>query len=192
MQRHQTTSTIGIGTHEEGAQAGTLANRAETALDASTRTRPVRNKPRLVSRSVGVWTHTLRLTGELTYRSARSLEMEIECLCEAGVTGITLDLRQLTYIDSIGVAVISFRCGLCRRQGCDFALIGGSRSIYRAFERAGVTDLLPVGVDELTARRLRTSSVGQQAEAVELEGIQHFGAGRSRANGEDGDRELIV
>jgi anti-anti-sigma factor len=169
MQRHQTTSTIGIGTQLEGAQAGTLANRAETALDPSTRTRPVRHKPRLVSRSVSVWTHTLLLTGELTYRSARSLEMEIEHLCEAGVTGITLDLRQLTYIDSIGVAVISFRCGLCRRQGCDFALIGGSRSIQRAFERAGATDLLPVGVDELTARRLRTSGPGQRS-AMTLRG----------------------
>src|SRR5690349_4619284 len=45
--------------------------------------------------------HTLVLTGELDRRSAHALEAEIERLCEDGVAGITLDLRELTYIDSI-------------------------------------------------------------------------------------------
>ena len=40
-----------------------------------------------------------------------------------GVTAITLDLRQLTHIDPIGVAVIAFRCRLCKRQGHGFVLI---------------------------------------------------------------------
>ena len=106
---------------------------------------------------MNVWTHTLILTGELTYRSAHLLELEIEGLCGKGVTDITLDLRQLTHIDPIGVAVISFRCGLCRRQGYGFTLIPGPRFIHRAFERAGVIDLLPFQGDEIAARRLRAS-----------------------------------
>jgi anti-anti-sigma factor len=107
--------------------------------------------------------HTLILTGELTHRSARTLEVEIERLCAKGVTDITLDLRQLTHIDSIGVAVISFRCGLCRRQGYGFALIPGSRLIHRAFEQAGVIDLLPFQGDEVAARRLRASMPGRRS-----------------------------
>jgi anti-anti-sigma factor len=89
------------------------------------------------------WTHTLVLTGELDRRSAHTLEAEIERLCREGVSGITLDLRELAYIDPIGVAVIAFRCGHCKRRGCDFALIPGRPSIQRAFERAGVSDSLP-------------------------------------------------
>jgi anti-anti-sigma factor len=89
------------------------------------------------------WTHTLVLTGELDRRSSHTLEAEIERLCREGVTGITLDLRKLAYIDWIGVAVIAFRCGHCKKLGCDFALIAGRPSIQRAFDRAGVSDSLP-------------------------------------------------
>ncbi|MGD0454785.1 MAG: STAS domain-containing protein [Solirubrobacteraceae bacterium] len=120
------------------------------------REQPGRSEPGLASRTARLWTHTLVLTGELTHRSAHALEVEIERLCDEGVTGITLDLRQLRQIDSIGVSVISFRCGLCQRQGLGFSLIPGSRLVQRAFERAGVGDLLPFQVDEVAARRLRT------------------------------------
>ena len=101
--------------------------------------------------SVRDWTHTLVLTGELDRASAHALEAEIERLCEEGVTGITLDLRELTYIDSIGVAVIAFRCDLCKRRGYDFALIPGSPSIQSAFEQAGLSELLPFQEDDVAA-----------------------------------------
>ena len=156
MERHLTTSTASIDTQEAGGVSETHA-RTSTAFDRNTRAQHAHNEPGSVSRSVGTWTHTLILTGELTHRSAHMLEVEIERLCEQGVTDITLDLRQLTYIDSIGVAVISFRCGLCRRQGYGFSLIPGSRLIHRAFEQAGVVDLLPFQGDEIAARRLRAS-----------------------------------
>ncbi len=166
MERHLTTSTVSIGTRNVGGATEVHATRTNTVFDRNTRTRAVRNKPGSALRSVSVWTHTLILTGELTHRSAHALEVEIERLCEKGVTGITLDLRQLTYIDSIGVAVISFRCGLCRRHGYGFALIPGSRLIQRAFEQAGVIDLLPFQDDEVAARRLRASMPGQRSRRL--------------------------
>lgn len=112
------------------------------------------NSPGLKLRSMNVRSHTVVLTGELTHRSANALELEIERLCDEGVTSITLDLRQLTHIDPIGVAVIAFRCGLCERQGLGFTLIPGSRFIQRSFEQAGVLDALPFQEDVLAARRL--------------------------------------
>ena len=99
--------------------------------------------PGLSLATPSVWTHTLVLTGELDQGSAKTLEAEVERLCDEGVTGITLDLRKLTYIDSVGVAVIAFLCGLCRRRGYGFAVIPGSRLMYRTFEHAGVADLVP-------------------------------------------------
>lgn len=91
--------------------------------------------------------HTLVLIGDLNRASAHTLEAEIERLCEAGTSGITLDLSKLTSIDSIGVAVIAFRSKLCQRRGYDFALIPGPRIIQRAFELAGLTDRLPFQED---------------------------------------------
>jgi len=101
------------------------------------------SKPHLALADEKVWTHTLVLTGELDGRSARTLEAEIEHLCAQGVSGITLDLRGLTYIDWIGVAVIAFRCDHCKRSGYEFALIPGSPAIQRAFEQTGLGDELP-------------------------------------------------
>jgi anti-anti-sigma factor len=157
MERHLTTSTISIGRQKRGAATANVAKRPSPAFDKSTRTHAARTELGAVSRSMSVWTHTLVLTGELTHRSVRTLEAEIERLCDEGVAGITLDLRQLEHIDPIGVAVVAFRSGLCQRQGRGFALIAGRRSIQYAFEQAGVTDVLPFQDDEVAARRLRAS-----------------------------------
>jgi len=92
--------------------------------------------------SVGVWRHTIVLTGALTYRTAHELEVEIEQRCADGVTAITLDLRELTYIDSSGVAVVAFRSRLCKRRGYEFAVVAGSPMMRRAFAQAGVGSLL--------------------------------------------------
>jgi anti-anti-sigma factor len=162
MERQLTTSPVSIGTRNEGATTAAAADLADAAFDRSTRIRPGRSGPALVLKSVSARMHTLVLTGELTYRSAHTLEVEIERLCEDGVTGITLDLRQLTYIDAIGVAVISFRSRLCQRHGYGFALIAGSRNVERAFEQAGASELLQPAGDEVAARRLRSSTAAQR------------------------------
>ncbi len=94
-------------------------------------------------RSVRLRTHTLRLTGELHLRSAPVLEEELERLYADGVTSVTLDLRELSYIDPIGVALIAFRCGLAGRRGYGLTVISGSRLVHRALEQAGVEDLAP-------------------------------------------------
>jgi anti-anti-sigma factor len=87
-------------------------------------------------------THTLVLIGELNRGSTQTLEAEIERLCDGGIHAITLDLGQLTAIDSAGVAVIAFRSRWCARRGCGLALIPGSAAIQRAFELASVGDSL--------------------------------------------------
>jgi anti-anti-sigma factor len=163
MKRHRTASAVGIDRRNEGGAVGSVANRTHTSFNVSTPTQPAPSEPSLVLASVSVWTHTLVLTGELNHRSAHALEAEIERLCQEGVTGITLDLRELTYIDSIGVAVIAFRCGLCERRGYDFALIPGSRFIHRAFEQAGVADLLPFGDDDVVASRRPALVLGHRS-----------------------------
>ncbi len=151
MKPHQMVMDASVDRRIESGAVATVANRMQSGFKNSTRSPRVSSEPSLVSTRVRTGQHTLILTGELDRGSARTLEGEIERLCEEGVSGITLDLRKLTYIDSIGVAVIVFRCGLCQRRGYDFALIPGSRFIHRAFEQAGVTELLPFRAKEVAA-----------------------------------------
>jgi anti-anti-sigma factor len=158
MERHLTTSTVSIGKRHEGTATGIGVERLSTAFDRSSREQPGRSDQGSMPGCVSVWTHTLILTGELTHRSAHTLEIELERLCDEGVTAITLDLRQLAQIDPIGVVVIAFRCELLQRRGFRFTLIPGSRLIQSAFERAGVSELLPFQVDEVAARRLRAAT----------------------------------
>lgn len=163
MDRHLTTSTISIRTRNEKGEAVSLAaDRASTAL-GSVQAQPAGNETGAALRSVSPRAHTVILTGELTHRSAHALEVEIERLCEEDVASITLDLRRLRYIDSIGAAVIAFRAGLCKRQGHGFSLIPGSRTVQRAFEQAGMIGLLPFQDDEVTARRLRAVAPAQRS-----------------------------
>lgn len=144
MKPDQMVMAASLGTQTEGCAVAEVATNTHTAFDEGTHDRPAASGPRLVPTPASARPHTLILTGELDRSTARALEAEIERLCEEGVTGITLDLRGLTYIDSVGVAVIVFRCGLCKRRGYDFSLVPGSPFIQRVFERAGVTELLPV------------------------------------------------
>jgi anti-anti-sigma factor len=151
MKPHQMVMDASVDRRIESGAVATVASKPQAGFNNSTRGRRASGERTLMPASVSPGPHTLILTGGLDRGSARTLEAEIERLCEEGVSGITLDLRKLTYIDSIGVAVIVFRCGLCQRRGYDFALIPGSRSIHRAFEQAGVSELLPFQVKEVAA-----------------------------------------
>jgi anti-anti-sigma factor len=161
MKRHARASIVSIGTQNDGGAAGRVPHTTPAASNGNARAQAASRQPSLGLVSENDRTHTLILTGELNHRSAHALEAEIERVCEEGVTGITLDLRELKYIDSIGVAVIAFRCGLCKRRGYDFAVIPGSRLIHRAFEQAGVTDLLPFQEEDVASRR-PTSVLGHR------------------------------
>jgi anti-anti-sigma factor len=143
MRRHLTTSAIGNKTRNEGKTAERTRITRRAPAGQTNHTQPGAGRPSLSLAPASVWTHTLVLAGELDLRSARTLEAEVERLCEEGVTRIILDLRELARIDAIGVAVVAFRCGHCTRHGYEFGLIPGSPSIQRAFEEAGVIDSLP-------------------------------------------------
>jgi anti-anti-sigma factor len=147
MKSDGTASPVKTG-GQDGEQGGIAMSR-HSAWNKKNVARTASGEPHLALAPVSPWTHTLVLSGELNHRSAHVLEAEIDRVCEEGVTGIIVDLRGLTDIDSTGVAVIAFRSGLCRRRGYDFTLIPGSAAIHSAFEQAGMLDLLPFQADEL-------------------------------------------
>jgi anti-anti-sigma factor len=163
MERQTTTSAVTLRTRSDHGKA---RNQPRPALVQSRRPKSsaAENK-RPTLESVRPRMHTMVLSGELHHRSAHTLEAEIERVCEDGVTGITLDLRELSYIDAIGIAVIAFRCGWCKRRGYDFAVHPGTQVIQDALEQAGVTDVLPIEQSEFVARRLTNADLEQERVA---------------------------
>jgi anti-anti-sigma factor len=143
MERHHMKMAVGVITGSDGdALADGDVARTHTVFEDQ-RHAPALPADALDPRRVPGRMHTVVLTGSLDRDSAHQLETEIERLCEEGVAGITLDLRKLAQIEAIGVAVVAFRCRLCRRRGYEFTLIRGSRAVQLAFERAGLSERLP-------------------------------------------------
>ncbi len=169
MKSHELAMAAGVGEYDDGAVAAVTDKTRITALNDSTRATPAAGEASFAPASVTAREHTLILTGELNGSSAHALEAEIEGLCEEGVTSITLDLRELAYIDSIGVAVIAFRCRLCQRRGYEFTLIPGGRMIHRAFEQAGVAGLLPFHADDVAPARSEREAVA--SVRLETDGV---------------------
>lgn len=156
-------------TRNEGGAVGPAAKGRHSASKRSPRAQSASEQPRPPLAAVNARTHTLVLTGELNHSSAPALEAEIDRLCDEGVTGITLDLRELTRIDSTGVRVVAFRSRLCKRRGYDFSLIAGSRIIRRALEQAGVSDVVP-SLDGGTGARVPVAPDSSQAGRLSEEG----------------------
>ncbi len=129
----------------ERAGAGVLGDGAEVGETGLSQ--PAHARPHLTLARPPAWRHKLILMGRLDHRSAPDLEEEIECLCQEGVTTLTLDLRQLSAIDSAGVKTIAFRGAAYRRRGRDFAVISGSRFSHVLAE-AGATDLVAPDPEE--------------------------------------------
>jgi anti-anti-sigma factor len=154
MKRHRTGAKIRLVARDERGTTGAASDPTHAVHATGTRPEPGSRKPGLTLADSSGGTHTLIPTGKLDHGSAPILEAEIDRLCSSGVTSLVLDLRELTYVDSIGVTVLAFRCKLCKRRGYDLRLIPGSRLMQRAFEAAGVTDLLPTPEDRIAASRL--------------------------------------
>ena len=144
MKPHLTSSaTTAITNHSGSPHAAAEALAHQVSVDdRAGRVPAVHARPHLALASAPVWKHKLVLTGTLDHRTAVELEDEIECLCEEGVTILTLDLRQLDAIDSVGAMTIASRGAACKTRGRDFAVVPGSPVVHRALVEAGAEGLL--------------------------------------------------
>jgi anti-anti-sigma factor len=158
MKPHLTSSLTTITRHlgNQDRTAEVLAHPADIG-DRADRAQAVHARPRLTLASAPVWRHKLILTGRLDHRTVVELEDEIECLCEEGVTILTLDLRQLDAIDSVGARAIACRGAARKKQGRDFAVVAGSPVVHRALAEAGAESLLAGESGEIDVFRIVTS-----------------------------------
>jgi anti-sigma B factor antagonist len=80
--------------------------------------------------------------GELDLATVAHLQAQIRELRDAGFTHLVLDLRQLTFMDSSGVALILDEDRSARRNGQAFSLISGTPAIQRVLTLCCGDDLL--------------------------------------------------
>lgn len=86
--------------------------------------------------------YLVRLTGELDLYTAPQLENELETLIRAGAAHVLLDLTDVPFLDSSGLAVL---LGAAGRLGKDaFALTGLGLETRRVLEITGTDRLLAV------------------------------------------------
>jgi anti-sigma B factor antagonist len=86
--------------------------------------------------------HQLRLSGELDMQGAPRLETIVHHRVLEAST-ITLDLGELSFIDSVGLRAILACEQHCRRSACGFALKPGPAQVQDLFELTGLLDRLP-------------------------------------------------
>jgi anti-sigma B factor antagonist len=88
--------------------------------------------------------HTIAVEGELDLATARELEQEVEAAEQGDARQIVLDLTDLTFIDSTGVALLvqamkrsQQNADRLRFRRCD------SVGVRRVLEMTGIEDRLP-------------------------------------------------
>ena len=84
--------------------------------------------------------HVLKLSGELDLATAPDLQTAVVLICSSSTRIVTLDLHDLAFIDSAGLAAIIAASKLCRNLGYEFRLIPGPPAVQRVFELTGVLD----------------------------------------------------
>jgi anti-sigma B factor antagonist len=87
----------------------------------------------------------LRLAGELNAESVHALERALEHGLDAHSRAVTLDLSELMFIDSTGLAAVVLVSRLCERDGRRLEIVPGPRAVQRLFEMTGLIDVLPFG-----------------------------------------------
>src|SRR3712207_1699277 len=87
---------------------------------------------------------TVKIRGDLDMGGTLRLEQEpTRLLDRERVEALTLDLSDVTFIDSTGLGLIINTDQSARQDGIALRLIPGPREVHRVFEMVGFADVLP-------------------------------------------------
>ena len=81
--------------------------------------------------------------GELDLQTAPELDAAL-CRAEASARTITVDLRELTFMDSSGVNLLVRHVEIAERDRVDLSIVAPRPAVARVLDLAGVTHLLPL------------------------------------------------
>jgi anti-anti-sigma factor len=93
---------------------------------------------------------TLALRGELDMASTPALDVALRRLCTDASNALTLDLSELTFMDSTGLRTLLLAGELCQQCACKLSVVPGPPQIQRLFEVTGMLGRLPFQTDAQT------------------------------------------
>jgi len=85
----------------------------------------------------------IALRGEFDVASVGLLEDAVARACASELRAITLDLSELSFIDSSGLWTITSLSKWCSRRNVKLQLVRGPEPVHDIFELTGLSDLLP-------------------------------------------------
>jgi anti-sigma B factor antagonist len=90
--------------------------------------------------------------GEIDSTSAPLLRQHLDALLDAGVDELTVDLRQVSFLDSAGLCVLATAHRRAVRQDVRMRVLASSRAVIRPMQITGLWELLraeQVSADQL-------------------------------------------
>ena len=90
----------------------------------------------------------IAVAGEIDVASAPALEQELYRTVATGATEVTVDLRQVGFLDSTGIGVLVGAQQRCRQHGGKVRLVIDTDRLRRLFEITGLTGVFQI-VDHL-------------------------------------------
>ena len=107
----------------------------------------------------------IRPNGVLDIRGAADFEHEILGALRKRFAEIVVDLRGVSFIDSIGLRSLFRACGWCERQHIPLAVVGGDDSVQRLLRVTGADMWLPL-VEDVPLRLRNGDPGGARPEPV--------------------------
>jgi anti-sigma B factor antagonist len=90
----------------------------------------------------------LELSGDIDMATAELLAEGVAQAVAVGATLVVLDMREVAFIDSTGLATILAANAASRRGTFDLAIVQPQDRVMRVFDVSGTTELLPIVHDE--------------------------------------------
>jgi anti-anti-sigma factor len=98
-------------------------------------------------------TALLHVTGELVAESEEKVEQAVDLVIAAGAKHVLVDLRKVSFIDSLGVRTLIRNQLRSRDGGFTFGVVPGSGQVFRVVKTMGldrVLDVVDAAAAELT------------------------------------------
>jgi anti-sigma B factor antagonist len=92
----------------------------------------------------GTSVHLVLLTGDVDIARLDELADLIDAFRRSDTPNVDVDLTQVDFLDSTGLGAIFRLRGIAQARGGRIRLVRPSRSVRRALELAGTTDLIEV------------------------------------------------
>lgn len=86
---------------------------------------------------------TIRLHGECDMQAFPDIDELLDRSCGDGFSGLRIDLRGLTFIDSTGLRALMLAKQRAEANGTKLTLVPGPAGVMRVFELVGLLEQLP-------------------------------------------------